>query len=82
MSKKITTTKSFTYDAEGRILTETVTTVEEDVPAGPVYHHYWYPQYPQYPQFVYPYTIWSSAQSLTTGSTYKTYNTFDPPKED
>lgn len=73
MKKKITTTKTFKYDAEGRITEETVTTVEEDVPS---YNHYWYPIYPRYYPYVNPYIYGTtSAGSITsTGTTHYTFN--------
>lgn len=69
--KKITTTKTFKYDADGRIIEETVTTVEETRPD----YVYTYP----YP-YTYPYTVWSSG-SLTTGTTYTTWNQTPPASE-
>lgn len=71
--KKITTTRTFKYDAEGRIIEETVTSTEEETPTS---IHYWYPTYP------YPYVTWTSAGSITsTGSTYYTFNQNTDPKD-
>jgi hypothetical protein len=77
---KKTTIRTFKYDDEGRILEETVTEIEESytapVPSYPYPYVWWYP----YPK---PYVTWTtSSGSLTSGGDhYKTYNTFDPPKD-
>lgn len=77
--KKKTTTRTFKYDPEGRITEETVTEVEEDIPTYPYRYpnpYFWY--YPQY-----PYTVWTSAGSITTtNGTYTTFNnSINPPEK-